>query len=127
MLRRQATTQMMTLYRGCSVQQKKQIEKNMSAGGATADPSVGKPTEAEAQAQVGEYGRLPEYTESESVANGFASQGGFVIKVKILQKYVTKGSGSESGWVAYDNAPIESFSVHADNTAGDDSDSDEGE
>ena len=91
------------LARGLSNVQLQQLE------GRDVDFMAGSPSEEEAIAQVGESafdGRLVEFTANRTIAEAFGSKG-WVIVVKIRRKYLTRGSTSECGWVAYMNAPFE--------------------
>lgn len=94
------------LIRGCSAKRLKALATTSTAGGEPPMHSVTKPTEAEALAQVNESGHLPEFTCREGVAAGFG-RGRFIIAIKIDARYLTQGSVSEKGFVAYPGAPVE--------------------
>ena len=105
-----------TLWRGTIEDTAKRIEKHMTADGydTSATPGIdpGNPTEKEAITQVLGMSALkprtlpkfPEYTTSEAIAKQFAA--GAIVCIAIQRKYLTKGSVSENGWVAYHEAPI---------------------
>ena len=106
-----ARDEMVILWRGTNVQNATAIGTNLTAGGAgSANLSCGSPTEEEARMQVGGYSgygyrKQPEYTTNYKIAQQFAR--GAIICIWIKKMYLTKGSGSEGGWIAYPNAPLE--------------------
>lgn len=94
------------LWRGCNQDQLMNMVRTGSAGGKTEpNPGALRPTEKEAIAQVGEFGHLPEFTHSTEVAIQFGT-GGFVCAFEIDMGYLTKGSGSEGGWICANDAPV---------------------
>lgn len=107
----------MTLWRGTVAPTAQRIAQFMTADGydtsATPGLTPGAPTDNEAIQQVmgfsGQNPRLlpkfPEYTCNQGIALGFAT--GAVVCIKIKRKYLTAGSVSEQGWVAYHEAPVE--------------------
>lgn len=97
------------LWRGDKEIKIENMKKTKCAGDKNYDPikpkSQVRPTETEAMAQAGEFGRLPEFTSSEAIAVQFG-RGNHVVVVSINSKYLTRGSVVESGWVCYNEAPI---------------------
>jgi hypothetical protein len=94
------------LYRGCTVGQFKQMVERKSAGGVEPDLKVSPPTEKMAVDQVGEIGRLPEFTSSISTADNFGTSS-CVAAFRINTRFLTLGSTGEKGWVTNDAAPVE--------------------
>jgi hypothetical protein len=105
-----------TLWRATSEDQLENIKKHGTAGGVEgANPEVEAPSEEAARMQVGgasmqgynkAANRLPEYTDKPETARQF-SKGGHIVAIEIPKKYLTQGSGTEGGWVAHPNAPVE--------------------
>ncbi|MCZ4122745.1 DUF4765 family protein [Streptomyces sp. H39-S7] len=93
------------LWRGTTPSNAARMVSNGSAGGRTADASVTAPDRASRQAQVGHGRQLPEFTTNPGVAEGYSFQKALVV-VYIAAKYLSKGSGSEDGWVANPKAPL---------------------
>jgi len=108
-----------TLWRGTRPETAQRIFSTRTAGGydvsGTPGLEPGAPTEEQAIAQVvGASGqgftkgtRLPEYTTSEHWAKNYAN--GAIVCIDIRRKFLTKGSGSEGGWVMFPEAPIQAF------------------
>jgi len=109
------------LCRGTVVDTANKVKANKSAGGVKADANCGAPSEDLAKLQVGGFqtellkklkityeefvkNKPPEYSTDEKKAKGFAS--GALLYVAIKKKYLTKGSGSEDGWIALPQAPL---------------------
>ena len=75
-------------------------------------PLAPRDTEARQQAagaSIRQATRLPEFTSNEDVAEAFARMAGAIVYISIRKRYLTLGSESESGWVAYPTAPIENI------------------
>lgn len=97
-----------TVFRGCTGEQLIRMATGQP------NPSVTNPTKDEARNQVAELAlahvpieeRLVEFSTDLEIAEGFGT-GQFVAVVQIDAKYLTKGSGTEDGWVAYPSAPCE--------------------
>jgi hypothetical protein len=111
-------TSFKTVYRGCTQSQLLSMLSQGSAGGATADKDTPAPSEKEASLQVGERVDLvhkPEFTTKFRVAEQFATNCGtedtYIIAVKIDNKYLTKGSITESGWICNESAPLEILAI----------------
>ncbi|MDQ1038518.1 hypothetical protein QFZ75_004934 [Streptomyces sp. V3I8] len=94
------------LWRGTSASTARSMMSKGSAGGRTADSNVTAPDRASSQAQVGHGGQLPEFTTDTGVAEGFSYKNVLVV-VYIAAKYLSKGSSSESGWIADPKAPAQ--------------------
>lgn len=90
------------LARGCSYRQLQALRRR------TIDDTCGAPSDDQAIAQVAEQVTpdLVEFTANLSVAQRFGRKG-WIIVVRINRKYLTRGSVSEQGWVAFTNAPFE--------------------
>ncbi len=98
------------LYRGCGCDQ---LAMNLvfgSAGGDVINYDIGRPSEEEVKSQVAERNRLPEFTNSKSVASRFGTNN-FCVAFKINSKYLTPGSGTENGFVTYNSAPVEVIAI----------------
>jgi hypothetical protein len=79
------------------------IIRNRSAGGESPIAETQRPTKEQADTQVSKGNRYPEYA---TTTDSSWSARGWLIVAGIKAKYLTKGSGSESGWVALHSAPI---------------------
>jgi hypothetical protein len=113
--------EVVTLWRGTRPETAQRIHATRTAGGydtsLTPGLEPGAPSEDAAIAQVvGASGqgfsgrtRLPEYTTSEHWAMNYAN--GAIVCIDIRRKFLTKGSGSEGGWVMFPEAPIEAFAA----------------
>lgn len=100
-----------TLYRGCKSSEAQDIEQNKTAGGIPneQDQPIEKPSKEQAIAQVGELAdpQFTEYSESQDIARRFSkAEYEEIVEIEIESKYLTEGSGSESGWVVNRAAPI---------------------
>lgn len=101
------------LYRGLRPDQLAEMLLNKSAGNRKENKEVGKPTEAEAQKQVGPAGeeggpdKLPEFTESSEVARKWFGVGKIVTAFKIDKQYLKTGSNANEGrtYVCYQDVP----------------------
>lgn len=77
------------------------------------DAETTAPSDKEAMAQVGEhvFGELVEFTTNAAIAVQFSTRSAaekkYVIVVRIKRRYLTKGSGSEGGWICRKEAPYE--------------------
>ena len=80
------------------------IVANGSAGGAVAQVNVAAPGHQVQQDQIAVGGVAPEYTASSNVS-GFSWRHWMVV-VRINTRYLTRGSGSESGWICSPAAPV---------------------
>lgn len=94
------------LWRGCTGDQILNMARTGTAGGVgEPDINTPKPTEEEAIKQVGELAKLPEFTNLVSKAQQFG-RNHFVGVFQIHVAYITKGSGTEGGWICKDSAPV---------------------
>ncbi len=100
------------LLRGSRMVSAAKMKEKGCARGDVADANCGRPTEQEATSQVGgskagesltEHKKFPEFTTSMFWAQSYATD--CIVLVAIQKKYLTKGSGSEDGWICYDAAP----------------------
>jgi hypothetical protein len=82
--------------------------KTFTLSNEAPNPNIGKPTDEEARAQVGEQASLPELTSNPKIAEAFGRDN-FVVAIAIKKKYLRKGSGSEGGWIFKREAPIVDF------------------
>ncbi|WP_432011439.1 DUF4765 family protein [Streptomyces cucumeris] len=105
-----------TLWRGTSNAEAEAMVKNSSASGEPASADTPRPTREEARAQVGTgkgikdasgtVKKLREFTTERGVADSFSSyKDNSLVVADISARYLTKGSGSEGGWVANPTAP----------------------
>lgn len=85
---------------------------NMHPGGLKLEATPERPSEEEVRAYVNQVRTelsdgLIEFTTSEAIAKMFASESllGYVLTIEIQKKFLTKGSVSESGWIAKQCAP----------------------
>ena len=116
--------QYVVLIRGCNrPEELDAIVGRSTAGGATPARDDGQaPSEAQAVEQV-KFEGAPwattgarqaarrqtndvEYTTDASTAIGFGMSRGGVVVARIQKKYLTKGSGSENGWICFKDAPV---------------------
>lgn len=93
------------VWRGESGERLVKMMKTQTAGGSPANRETGCPSEKEIQDQVGEKGRLPEFTFRPDVAEGFGT-GSFVAAFEIETRYLAQGSVSEAGVVCNTDAPV---------------------
>ncbi|OWY63823.1 hypothetical protein B7486_50785 [cyanobacterium TDX16] len=98
------------LWRGTSTQRALAIESNSSAGGIAVNSQVTAPGRSDAQNQVARGGTFPEYTTDTGVASSFSFRRALVV-ISIQAKYLTRGSSSESGWIADSAAPIDVLQI----------------
>ncbi|MBI2743450.1 MAG: DUF4765 family protein [Chlamydiales bacterium] len=94
------------VWRGCNSSQLTRMLKSETAGGKPVNTDVGRPTEVEAQRQVGEVARFPEFTFDPKVAEGFGTDA-YVGVFAIETRYLSPGSKAESGVVCYADAPVQ--------------------
>lgn len=81
------------------------LNKGSAGGIEEANPNAERPSEREAKDQVGEIGRLPEFTNLLDIAENFGTEG-YVCLFEIESKYLTRGSGTEKGWISHNDAPM---------------------
>lgn len=97
-----------TLWRGTTGVKAELIAKNRTAGGGDfIGEDVGAPTKKEAALQAQHGNLFPEYSTDPSVTDRFSREH-YAVVIKIKARYLTRGSGNnhESGWIAYENAPV---------------------
>ena len=99
------------LWRGISFRRlAKMITEGSLSGNVPANADALPPGESDAKSQVGTFQlnqvKLPEFTTKQTVAVGFG-RGGAVVVIAVKRKYLTKGSGSEGGWVGSNDTPFE--------------------
>jgi len=110
------TDVMVTLVRGASTQTGQAAATNSSAGGETPNPSCGRPTETNANSQVGgsqpgiPQSKLPEFTCDPALSVKWARRGGWLM-VRINTKYLVKGDVGQQGWVCLHSAPVEAVFI----------------
>lgn len=93
------------VWRGLNAKQLVMMAASKSAGGKAVDSNATPPTENELVAQVGEYGRLPEFTYDETIAQAFGTNN-YVAAFIINKSYLGKGSVTEGGVICRDEAPV---------------------
>ncbi|MGV9271075.1 DUF4765 family protein [Kitasatospora sp. NPDC003701] len=105
-----------TLWRGTRLDIAESMARNGSVSGDPASATTARPSGATAAQQVGKGGVLPEFTTDPGVAEGFSHKNALVV-IEVSAKYLARGSGSESGWVAGRTAPAK-VKVIVDRTGG---------
>jgi hypothetical protein len=115
------------LTRGVTPTQKKYLDKEMIRGsfvsfekmlakpGEQPPPTVAAPAKTHADAYVAQafsadVEKLIEFSTKTDIAKTFGTEAryGYVFTIRIKRKYLTKGAtGSESGWIADQNAPFD--------------------
>lgn len=93
------------VWRGESGERLVRMMKTQTAGGSPSNLETGCPSEKEIHDQVGEKGRLPEFTFRQDVAEGFGT-GSFVAAFEIETRYLAQGSVAEAGVVCNGDAPV---------------------
>lgn len=99
-------SQIVTVWRGCNGEQLKKMVEKKSAGGDKVNVEAPRLTEKEIIMQVGELASFPEFTSNMDIAEGFGTDS-YVCAFKIDAHYLSKGSGTEEGWVCNTAAPVE--------------------
>jgi hypothetical protein len=102
---RNRAEQDVVLWRGASPSMAQAIISNQSAGGATANADTTAVGEDTRKAQIGFGGMAPEFTSNPEL-QGF-SRDNWLVVVRINTKFLAQGSGSEDGWIAPHDAPLE--------------------
>ncbi|MFE2722613.1 DUF4765 family protein [Kitasatospora sp. NPDC059327] len=108
--------QVVTLWRGTRLDVAEGMATRGSVSGDPASPTTARPSGTDAAQQVGKGGVLPEFTTDPGVAEGFSHKNALVV-IDVSAKYLSRGSGSESGWVAGKTAPAQ-VRVIVDRTGG---------
>ena len=91
------------LWRGTNGSRVANMEAQGSAGGLPPDANIAAPSPASAQTQIAFGNALPEFTTRTDLGFSFRH---WLAVVTVNTRYLTKGSGSEGGWVCNAAAPL---------------------